>query len=216
MPYSVSLPLASLPPFSNRQSIGQENDASIISAATTETRYEDQSILSLHNLSLVPSLADLSLRSPVVRSGDAPFQVTVEDHSSLVSIPLVPTTRHEPQELQAAFSAQNENEDALVAAARPWFSYLKSEDDWDRFSHDILDVLSAVHGEYDVADNEHLLARLIQEEEAMFWSDPCLNRSALRRRRLQRCLVIVGNAALLVAAPVLATSYASAIRFARH
>jgi hypothetical protein len=220
-PSSEYLALTSLsPPPTNRLIIGQDHAASIISLATTETRYEDLSILSLRSLSLASSLGDLSLslQDPFLRSGDHPLaQAAEEDDSSLISIRLVPMTREEPQELQAALTIENENQDTKVAAMRPWFSHLTSEDDWDRFSENVLDILSAVRGEYEVANNERLLARLIQQEEAMFWSDPDENQNvtALRRRRLQRGLVIIGNAALLLAAPLLAISYTSASRVAR-
>jgi hypothetical protein len=101
---------------------------------------------------------------------------------------------------------------AASLAKRQWFSYLTSDDDWDRFSRDVLDILTAIRGEYDVADNERLVARLIQEEEAVFWSDPNQNDVALRRRHIQRGLAIFSNTLLLVAAPLLATSYWSTLR----
>jgi hypothetical protein len=191
-------------------------DSSMLSLATTESRYFE---LSMHSSSLASSLGDLTLRSTVALES---IPLGSHDHvqvdaASLVSIPLNPssTVIERLTERGALVVARQEPQ----ATDRPpcWFSRLSTEDDWDKFHQDVLEVLCAVKGEYDVVDNERLLARLIQQEEAAFWNDPNDNLDAvLRRRKIQKGLVMLGNAALLVAAPIVASSYWGALRLSRR
>lgn len=198
-------------------------DSSMLSLATTQSRYYDRplSMSSLHSSSLASSLGDLTLRSTsvMVSSLPEPRYPVEADAASLVSIPLNPITN------EVVNVNQSESRALVVARQEPqathrpscWFSSLSTEDDWDKFHQNVLEILCAVKGEYDVADNEKLVARLIQQEEAAFWNDPNENRDAvLRRRKMQKGLVLLGNAALLVAAPIVASSYWGALRLSRR
>jgi hypothetical protein len=196
-------------------------DSSMLSLATTESLYYDRpmTLLSMHSSSLASSLGDLTLRSTVALES---IPLGSHDHveadaASLVSIPLNPisTVNERLPERGALVVPRQEPQ----ATDRPpcWFSRLSTEDDWDKFHQDVLEVLCAVKGEYDVADNERLLAQLIQQEEAAFWNDPNDNLDAvLRRRKFQKGLVLLGNAALLVAAPIVASSYWGLLRLSRR
>jgi hypothetical protein len=198
-------------------------DSSMLSLATTESRYVDRpmSLSSMHSSSLATSLGDLTLRSTVALdtfSSGSRDQVEA-DAVSLVSIPLNSTSNANEilSNDGALVVARQESHVTTHRSSSRWFSRLSTEDDWDKFHQDVLEILCAVKGEYDVADNERLLARLIQQEEAAFWNDPSDNRDAvLRRRKIQKGLVLLGNAALLVAAPVIASSYLGALRLSRR
>ncbi|GKY93146.1 hypothetical protein MPSEU_000282600 [Mayamaea pseudoterrestris] len=156
-----------------------------------------QSILSLNPQSLASSMSDVSL--PWSSGSSQRSVVTPEGGATTVSA------------ISQALVCRSNAPTRHPAAAAAWFERLQTEQDWDGFRHQALELLAAAAERNNATESfDVMLSRIIEQEETMFWSH---NNQALASRgsgvcrlmqRLQQTGWLLLGETLLVAATVAA------------
>jgi hypothetical protein len=197
--------------------LSYEGDLALSSMSTSESVYRTVDRRSTAPLPTFSSLGSRSLLSSSLSHCPTSLASSIGDLSlSLQSVPFALDSSfhgsHSTMSPVQRLAGIRASTGSLVpAATQHWYARFHSEEEWDEFCNEVMQILSALPDEGMTPDQ--MLALLIQQEEALFWADPRERAARQRQQRLKSGLLLLTEFALILSG-FSAAATAGAINFA--